>query len=182
MDVRVFDDMPGLVAGLMSLASQPLSVGDAVLVQEWIEFSCELRLFFVEPQIQSMDGKLQHVDASQILYTTFEQVDSESRLRSFRRHARHEVLAAEFEGDQQALYAAEQQATVLANKLLVWLRTESAEPPTVLRFDFMVRRSGPGTADVWTGEITETGACFLGWKDGPDRVWNAVLRSCLAHN
>lgn len=34
-------------------------------------------------------------------------------------------------------------------------------------------------AKVTTGELTELGACFLGWEEGPATVWRAVLESCF---
>ena len=102
MQVRVYKDWSGLVSGLRALASQPLSVSDAVIVQEWISFDIEFRLFFIEPQAPLLphycpsvlsgcgaqlmvDGKLVPVAASQILYTAFERIDHESKLRDFRR-------------------------------------------------------------------------------------------------
>lgn len=32
---------------------------------------------------------------------------------------------------------------------------------------------------VHLGELTELGACFLGWDEGPKEVFAAVIRSCF---
>lgn len=32
---------------------------------------------------------------------------------------------------------------------------------------------------VHLGELTELGACFLGWDEGPKEVFAAVVRSCF---
>ena len=200
MDVRIFRDFEGLAWGLENLVVQPLCVGDAVMVQEWITFDIELRMFFIEPQLCSKDGKLRTVKPAKILYTTFERVDGENKLRDFRRLQRYadsgdshvlyskallsplcvyseHVVEREFRGDEAALAAAEQQvcrttgsksalkdwcqAIHLGNKLLLWLRTECAEPPTVIRFDFMVRRSGPAQAEVRSLNTCTTGLCMI---------------------
>ncbi|CAE7265464.1 unnamed protein product [Symbiodinium sp. CCMP2592] len=51
--------------------------------------------------------------------------------------------------------------------------------PCVVRFDIMAHRLGPGKAAVMTGELTELGGCFLGWPEGPQVVFNAMLRACF---
>merc|ERR1712153_273924 len=63
------------------------------------------------------------------------------------------------------------------SRVLLWLKTECMEAAPVQRLDFMVRRSGTGQATVQLGEITELGACFLGWPEGPEEVFGAVTRS-----
>jgi len=49
----------------------------------------------------------------------------------------------------------------------------------VIRTDFLVRRTGPGKADLYSGELTELGGCFLGWRQGPQHIWRAVVSSVL---
>lgn len=36
---------------------------------------------------------------------------------------------------------------------------------------------GNGICEVKTGELTELGGCFLGWQEGPQVVFNAILES-----
>jgi len=59
------------------------------------------------------------------------------------------------------------------------LQAQTSEMPTVIRFDIMAKRLGPGRAHVTTGELTELGGCFLGWPQGPQVVMAAMLRSCF---
>jgi len=49
--------------------------------------------------------------------------------------------------------------------------------PPILRFDVLAHRTGPGKASVQIGEITELGACFLGWPEGPEVVFDAMCKS-----
>ena len=55
-------------------------------------------------------------------------------------------------------------------------RTFEAHVPS-LRFDVLAHREGPGKASVQIGEITELGACFLGWPEGPQVVFDAICKS-----
>ncbi|KAK3270945.1 hypothetical protein CYMTET_20681, partial [Cymbomonas tetramitiformis] len=75
--------------------------------------------------------------------------------------------------------AAEEECFRLAAKLAMWVMTECAEPLPFMRMDFLVKHSGPGTASVHTGELTELGASFLGWDEGPDIVFGALIDSCF---
>ena len=62
-----------------------------------------------------------------------------------------------------------------------WLLTECCELPPVFRFDAFLRRRGTDKCDVFAGELTELGACTLGW-DLPDMVshlFPAVLGAFL---
>merc|ERR1712137_268567 len=99
-------------------------------------------------------------------------------LTNFKRLKRSDAITQCFDGDEPAMTDAETKASELASRLLMWLQTETAEAPSVMRMDFMVQRVSPGVAKVTTGELTELGACFLGWEQGPTVVWRAVLESC----
>jgi hypothetical protein len=84
----------------------------------------------------------------------------------FERMPRAQALQDAFQGDAEALSMAEATAKRLASKCLLFLSTECAELPPVIRLDFMCRREAAGVAAVFTGEMTELGASLLGWKEG----------------
>lgn len=65
----------------------------------------------------------------------------------------------------------------LIYKWLVVLRGESAELPVCIRFDMLCKYTGPGKSHVMIGELTELGGCFLGWAEGPQTVFSAVIDS-----
>ena len=58
--------------------------------------------------------------------------------------------------------AAERKVRVLVARWLVWLRCRSCDAPPALRMDFLVKRTGPGQAEVNTPELTELGFSMLG--------------------
>ena len=45
--------------------------------------------------------------------------------------------------------------------------------------DVLVRRTGPGAAEVFTLELTELGFSMLTWPAGPEVVFTALLASCF---
>lgn len=52
---------------------------------------------------------------------------------------RPEAIVQCFNGDEEAMTDAEKKASELAGRLLMWLQTETAEAPPVMRMDFMVQ-------------------------------------------
>jgi hypothetical protein len=60
----------------------------------------------------------------------------------------------------------------LIAQFVLWLTTECCEVPPVFRFDAFLRLRGSSAAekrttkvcDVFSGELTELGACTLGWE------------------
>ena len=72
MDVRKFEGEEELAEQLQELAQQNMNLGEAVMVQEWVDFDCELRLFFAEPRLEwGHDGALVPCEPIHILYTRF---------------------------------------------------------------------------------------------------------------
>jgi hypothetical protein len=72
MDVRKFEGEEELAGQLQELAEQNMNLGEAVMVQEWVDFDCELRLFFAEPRVQlDEDGTITGSEPVHILYTRF---------------------------------------------------------------------------------------------------------------
>jgi len=181
MDVRRFQSKYQLAEALSALANQKYATLDSVMVQEWIEFDVELRLFFIDPVCEWDEEKNcpKPLTPKKILYTKFWRVDEEDKLRDFERMPRQQCVDRCFFNDSPALAEAERQACEIAAQTLWWLQAESSEPIPVLRQDFMCQRSEPGKAVVHLGELTELGACFLGWDEGPKEVFAAVIRSCF---
>lgn len=179
MDVRRFKGKFQLAECLQSLTHQRYGLCDSVMVQEYVTFEVELRLFFIDPTPEWDDetGQPKPIDPRKILYTRFCRIDEEDKMRDFERMPRDECVRECFAGDSEALAEAEKMATVIGGRVIWWLQCECAEPPPVLRLDFMCHRKAPGKAEVSLGEITELGACFLGWPEGPENVFGAVVRS-----
>ena len=63
----------------------------------------------------------------------------------------------------------------LVARWLVWLRCRSCDAPPALRMDFLVKRTGPGQAEVNTLELTELGFSMLGC------VGTACACACALH-
>eukprot|EP00913_Durusdinium_trenchii_P007467 g7019.t1 len=92
---------------------------------------------------------------------------------------RQTAINMTFQSDEAAMADAEKQAEELVGRWLQWLQAQTHTMPTVVRMDIMARRLGPGKAAIATGELTELGGCFLGWPQGPQTVFSAMLRSCF---
>merc|ERR1712151_858749 len=90
-----------------------------------------------------------------------------------------EAAKAWMEGDYDALADGERQCREVASD---WIQAQVCETPAAVRFDFFVGRSSPGKAYIWTLEICELGFSMLGAKDLPDKVFAAMLRSCLGES
>jgi len=174
MDVQVWNNSLDLEQGLASLAQQPGSLVDLVLVQEWVDFDVEMRHFVVEPDF----ARPESLRPKKIVYTVMKSVE-DNCFRDFDRFDRSGALKACFQQDDAAMAHAEEQAEALIVRWLQWIQAQTHELPTVVRFDILGRRTGPGQAKIATGELTELGGCFLGWPQGPQVVFSAMIRSCF---
>lgn len=174
MDVQSWTNKHQLQMSLSNLSEQPGSLVDLVFVQEWVDFDVEMRHFIVEPDLDNPETW----KPKQIVYTVFKSRD-EGSFRNFDRYDRKNCVKTCFQNDDEALADAERQAEELIDRWLHWLQGQTAELPVVCRFDIMAHRIGPGKAVVTTGELTELGGCFLGWPQGPQVVFGAMLRSCF---
>merc|ERR1712137_1018137 len=101
-----------------------------------------------------------------IVYTIMKSVE-DNCFREFDKFDRAQCLQRCFSHDEEAMQDAERQASVLIARWLQWIQAQTHELPTVIRFDILATRVGPGRAAVHTGELTELGGCFLGWPEGP---------------
>jgi len=174
MDVQAWTNPFQLEKALSSLIEQPGSLMDYCIVQEWVDFDVEIRHFVVEPDLADPKSLI----ARAKIYTVFNSKEDGS-FRNFDKFDRKRCLEVCFQHDEAALDDAERQAEVLINHWLHWLQAQTHEMPVMTRFDIMAKRTGPGTASISTGELTELGACFLGWPQGPEVVFGAMIRSCF---
>lgn len=171
MDVNHWSNPTQLAASLEEIVQQPGNLMEYCLVQEWVDIDVEMRHFVVFPRGHDGEWKVET-----IVYTCYES-KQDGHFSSFNRFGREDALKKTFASDDAALRDAEAQALELIGNLQVFLRGECAEMPPVLRFDVLAHREGPGKASVMIGEITELGACFLGWPEGPPVVFDAICKS-----
>merc|ERR1719473_545486 len=157
--------------------TQVCNFSNTVFVQEWVDMDFEMRLFAVNVPRQIIPGTL--IKPAYYIYNRWNKIDAEGKPREFEKLNRERVLRDVWVGDEAAVRMAERKTAETMTNLLIWLRGEHCEPPVIMRFDFMVKRTAPGQVVVHTGEMTELGACMLGWKDGPDTLWKAVLDSAM---
>ena len=84
----------------------------------------------------------------------------------------------DFRADGGAFDDALRQCRALSRAWLDWLLVENGgRIPPAIRFDFVVRRTGPGTADARTLELCEQGFSWLRDETLPPKVFAAVARS-----
>jgi hypothetical protein len=181
IDVRAWRGKGQLRDALRSLARQPGCRADYVFVQEFVEAVGEVRAYCV-------DGKLE-----KLLYTRFDDPDAgdepvgeedQGRFVTFSELERADAVQQWFRGDEALADAAEREVRTLVGRWLAWLRGLDSEPLPFVRVDvFVCVHDDPATGapklSVATGELTELGASFLGWHDGPRLVFDALLRSCF---
>jgi len=152
------------------MTAQPTEL-DALIVQEYIEHDYELRIYVVE-------GK-----AEAHIYTKFESIKANREFGDFRQLSNKEQAAKQWmDNDLETCEDGERQCLELTNHWLAWLRTQACALPAAIRFDYFVGR-GPqkGKAVVWTLELCELGFSMLSHEQLPQKVFDAMLRSCLGN-
>jgi len=173
-DVWHWDSPAQLRQALMHLAGQSACLADSVFVQEWVDADVEMRHFVVEPSIDNPSTwKPKHT-----AFTTWKSLEFNG-FHVFEKFDRNTCLRTCFHDDAAALDDAERQAEELIANWLQWFQAQSHEMPVFIRFDVLAKRIGAGRAAVRTIELTELGGCIMNWADGPDVVFDAVLRACL---
>ncbi|CAD7923226.1 unnamed protein product [Amoebophrya sp. A25] len=173
LDVRKWTDLQTLQTGLVDLGEQQGSHMEYVFVQEWVEFDIEIRNYVVMPDLRDPGTCL----PKGAVCTMFCEETAHGGFTNFNRFSREECLTRIFKGDQQAYDSCTTQINALIYKWLFAIRAECAEPPVFVRFDMLCKYRGNGVCEVSTGELTELGGCFLGWNDGPQTVFAAVIDS-----
>ena len=153
----------------------PGCTSDGCLVQEWVDFSFELRLFFLPPPGWTPAQPLTPAYHEYTAWVNEARADAPGK---FIKPTAAEALAR-FDGDELALASAHEQAVAASVPLIAELLTKHDEPVPMIRMDWMVKRSGPATAQVVFGEYCEVGADCLNWQAGPPTIWRAVLDYAL---
>lgn len=145
------------------------------LVQEWVDFDFESRLYFLPPRNWATDQVLQPVKFE---YNCWGERDESKRAgvghASFH-HLDERGCLETWDQDAVALDSAKEQAVATSQILLRWLLSVNSQHVPMIRLDFMFKRTGKGAAHIHFGEFCEVGACCLNWKDGPPTIWRAVI-------
>lgn len=144
---------------------------ESCIVQEWVDFDFELRLFFFPPSGWAPPARLEPKHHSYTLWETHESSDAPGAFVK----PSHEQCLAQWSGDTEAMKVAHAEAVEASQFLIADLLATYAEPVPMIRMDFMCKRLGPGKVRVVFGEYCEMGACCLKWLDGPPTVWRAAL-------
>lgn len=170
--VAFFDGEKQLAEKLKDLLIAEGCLAAEAVVQEWVDFDFELRLFFLPPA--------DWTPATNIAPTRLEfngwgaSEKGSAGPGCFLKLNQNKVLA-KWQGDKEALDAAQERAIQISQFLLAHLFETHSEPVAMVRLDFMLHRIRPGKARVVFGEYCEMGACCISWQDGPPTIWRAAL-------
>lgn len=173
--VAPFNGEEDLAKQLHTMLTHPGCLASSCLVQEWVDFDFEMRLYFLLPTDWA-PGQI--LKPERVECNRWEGVMKVDERRGFHRLSNDEALA-KWGHDKAALKSARKQATECAQHLIAWLLTCDGTPVPMIRLDFMLLRTGPGQARVVFGEYCEMGACCLGWEEGPPTIWRAALDHAL---
>lgn len=173
LDVRKWQDPKTLQTALVDLGEQQGSHMEYVFVQEWVDFDIEIRNYVVLPDLRDPQSCL----PKGVVCTLFQEETQNGGFTNFNRFGRDECFHRIFKGDEKAFNSCTQQINDLIYRWLYAIRAECSEPPVFVRFDMLCKYSGPGQCKVMTGELTELGGCFLGWQEGPQVVFGAIIDS-----
>ncbi|CAK0871862.1 unnamed protein product [Prorocentrum cordatum] len=173
--VLIFHSEEDLAEKLEEILTHPGSTAGACIVQEWVDFDFEMRLYFLPPA----DWGGERLEPVRIECNAWHGSMENGQRRSFHKLTRDTILADYWEQDAKAYDSAKEQAIHTAQHLLAWLRLADAQPVPMIRLDFMLLRTGAGEACVTFGEFCEMGACCLGWEEGPPTIWRAALDRAL---
>lgn len=150
------------------LTGQPHD-NESIMVQEFVEHDLELRIYTVDGNVELL------------IYTKFCKIKENNEFGDFQQTSTCEDAAKMWvHNDVAALKAGEEQCKQLTAHWLQWIIAQSCEMPPGVRFDYFIKRTGPGTAQVHTLEICELGFSMLGDSGLPNKVYNAMLKSCLS--
>mmetsp|Transcript_86980 Transcript_86980/g.182039 ORF Transcript_86980/g.182039 Transcript_86980/m.182039 type:complete len:565 (+) Transcript_86980:171-1865(+) len=173
--VLSFDRAEELSERLTEIMVQPSCLVSSCIVQEWVDFDFEMRLYFLPTDEWEPGCRLK---PTQIECNCWGGFSDEGRPHTFRKLDPHECLRW-WDKDYEAWNDAKRQAVELGNFWLEWLLSMDSQPVPMIRMDFMVSRTGPGRARVIFGELCELGACCLAWNQGPPTIWRHALNAAL---
>lgn len=181
LDVKFWERQEGLKDALhaltqtieisQELTGQPHDI-ESIIVQEYCPHDLELRVYVVDGNVEGL------------IYTKFCKIKENNEFGEFKQlFSRTEAAKQWVGGDQAALEDGERLCRELTAHWLVWCQAQLCEMPPAIRFDYFVGRTGvAGKAFVWTLEICELGFSMLGDKKLPQKVFAAMLKSCLSGN
>jgi len=174
--VVIFRDEDDLAIKMTELLATPGCLASTCIVQEWVDFDFEMRLYFLPPVDWIPTQKLK---PTRVECNAWSGSMDNGQRRNFHKLSREDVLEKYWEQDDEAFKSAKKQAVNISQYLIGWLTLNEAQPVPMIRMDFMLLRLGPGKVRVVFGEYCEMGACCLGWKEGPPTIWRAALDSVL---
>lgn len=174
--IKIFNGEEDLGVKLTELLTVPGCRAGQAIVQEWVDFDFEMRLYFLPPHGWT---PLQKLEPTRTECNAWSGSMENGERRSFHRLTKDRVLAEYWNQDEEAYTSAREQAIDISQDLIAWLLLNNAEPVPYIRLDFMLFRLGPGKARVIFGEFCEMGACSLGWEEGPPTLWKAALDAAL---
>lgn len=177
--VSHFNGKAELQEKLNEILTIPGLLASQCLVQEWVDFDFEMRLYFLAASCDATSPRLlpERIECNQ-----WGPHNGQSTLghchASFKKLSEDKVLEV-WGQDHEAWESAKQQAIDVSQLLLAWLGAANAQTVPMIRLDFMLKRLGSGKSRVIFGEFCEMGACCLGWKEGPPTIWRAALDNAL---
>lgn len=174
--IKIFNSEEDLGMKLTEILTEPGCRAGQAIVQEWVDFDFEMRLYFIPPDDWSPPKRL---EPTRIECNAWSGSMENGERRNFHKLTKETVLADYWKQDEEAYNSARKQAIETSQFLIAWLLLNNAEPVPYIRLDFMLLRLGPGKARVIFGEYCEMGACSLGWEEGPPTLWKAALDSAL---
>lgn len=173
--VMCFSGEEQLATRLTEMMSYPGCTASTCIVQEWVDFDFEMRLYFLPPEDWNPTIK---IEPSKFECNMWTGMGEEGRPTNFRKMSESMCLTT-WDGDETAYRSAKAQAVDVSQHLLAYLLCMDAQPVPMIRLDFMLKRLGPGKVRVVFGEYCEMGACCLAWQEGPPAIWRAALDSAL---
>lgn len=176
--IQRYDSEEELAVVMARMLTLPGCTAACCIVQEWVDFDFEMRLYFLPPTAWRHTERLKPTRVEFNAWTGFTS-GSDGRPTGFMKFTKADCLGR-WQGDAEALKDARRQAVEASQFLIAWLLTLDAQPVPMIRLDFMLRRTAPGKAKVFFGEFCEMGACCLAWEEGPPTIWRAALDSVLA--
>ncbi|KAK3265070.1 hypothetical protein CYMTET_26225 [Cymbomonas tetramitiformis] len=149
----------------------PSCTAEQCIVQEWVDFDFELRLFFLPSRDWTPGIRLEPVHHG---YTAWDNDGDADAPQKFLK-PKETTIMQWWAGDKKALASAHKQAVDASQHLIAELLTKHEEPVPFIRMDWMLKRSSPGNAKVVFGEYCEMGACCLMFEELPPRIWRQAL-------
>merc|ERR1712232_150201 len=173
--VSHFNGIQELQTKLKEILTLDGCIASQCLVQEWVDFDFEMRMYFLPPHDWAPTAMLKPTRIECNQWGESDSIGDLGQSRaSFSKLSEDKVLSC-WENDRAAWESAKEQATEISQLLLAWLCSANAQTVPMIRLDFMLKRLGPGKSRVVFGEYCEMGACCLGWKEGPPTIWRAAL-------